>query len=73
LALLPRPDPSNENCPFCNQFNTLVTIRSYTSPMSDGTYRNADAIECNKCRKGFWVGWISAQTDGIIIMPVAGL
>jgi len=73
MTLLPRPDPRNEHCPFCNAFNSLITTRSYSAPMDDGTFRNADCIECLKCLKGFFVGWVSVQTDGIIIMPMQGL
>lgn len=73
MSLLPRPNPKGEKCPFCGKVDTLETKQSYSSPMSDGTFRNADNIECNTCKCGFWVGWISEAHDGVIMTPVKGL
>jgi len=70
--MLPRPDPRNEHCPFCNAYNTMMTKASYSAPTGDGTYRNADLIECEACKKGFWVGWISEQPDGVMMQPING-
>lgn len=73
MTLLPRPNPKGETCPFCLNKNSLETTKSYSSPMGDGTFRNADCIECNRCKMGFWVGWISELQDGVIMQPIGGL
>ena len=73
MPLLPRPNPDGEICPFCFAENALSTKQSYCAPMADGTFRNADNIECNECKNGFWIGWVSEGFDGVIMQPRNGL
>jgi len=68
--LMARPDPTGEKCPFCGRTGTLETAKSYAVSIGVDQWRNADQIQCNKCRKGFWYGWESVQPDGIWPNPI---
>lgn len=68
--LLSRPDPSGERCPFCNALDTMRTNKSYAVSVGIDKWRNADNIECENCKHGFWVGWESPLPDGVWPNPI---
>jgi len=60
--VLKRPMPQHEECPKCQEFNTMATIESYTTFRPGNIVWCTDVIECGQCGLRFYVGWSEKYT-----------